>query len=43
MDSITIIYVPFRLPTLTYMGRITSELDESRTLPDDIDVRIELQ
>jgi len=44
MESITIIYAhTSSVPTLTYMGRITSDLDDFEDLPDTIDMRIELQ
>ena len=44
MDSITIIYAPTSsVPTLTKMGEITSDLDAFQDLPDNVDMRIELQ
>ena len=43
MDSITIIYEETSsVPTLTYMGEITSELSVFRNLPDDVDLQIAL-
>jgi hypothetical protein len=44
MDSITIIYAPTSsVPTLTKMGEVTSDLAAFETLPDRVDMRIELQ
>ncbi|OUE07613.1 hypothetical protein CMsap09_01595 [Clavibacter michiganensis] len=44
MDSITIIYEPTSsVPTLTKMGEITSDLDAFQDLPDDVEMRIELE
>jgi hypothetical protein len=41
MDSITIIYEETSsVPTLTYMGEITSDLSVFRTLPNDVDLQI---
>jgi hypothetical protein len=41
MDSITIIYEETSsVPTLTYMGEITSDLSVFRDLPDDIEFEI---
>lgn len=41
MDSITIIYEETSsVPTLTYMGEITSDLSIFRTLPDDVDLQV---
>lgn len=43
MDSITIIYEETSsVPTLTYMGEITSDLSVFRDLPDDVELRIAL-
>ena len=43
-DSITIIYAPTSsVPTLTKMGEITSDLSEFRSLPDNVDMTIELR
>ena len=43
MDSITIIYEETSsVPTLTYMGEITSDLSVFRDLPDDIEFEIAL-
>jgi hypothetical protein len=43
MDSITIIYEETSsVPTLTYMGEITSDLAVFRDLPDDIELQIAL-
>lgn len=42
-DSITIIYAPTSsVPTLTKMGEITSDLDAFKTLPQNIDMKIEV-
>ncbi len=44
MDSITIIYEETSsVPTLTKMGEITSDLDVFENLPDNVEMRIELQ
>ncbi|PPH01534.1 cyclophilin-like fold protein [Rathayibacter sp. AY1H3] len=44
MDSITIIYEPTSsVPTLTKMGEITSDLNAFQDLPDDVEMRIELE
>jgi hypothetical protein len=44
MDSITIIYEETSsVPTLTEMGEITSELSVFRDLPDNVEMRIELE
>jgi hypothetical protein len=44
MDSITIIYEETSsVPTLTKMGEITSDLAVFRELPDNVEMRIELQ
>jgi hypothetical protein len=44
MDSITIIYAPTSsVHTLTKMGEITSDLAALEKLPDNVDMRIELQ
>lgn len=43
MDSITIIYEETSsVPTLTYMGEITSDLAVFRDLPDNVDLHIAL-
>ncbi len=43
MDSITIIYEETSsVPTLTYMGEITSDLAVFRSLPDNVDLLIAL-
>ncbi len=43
MDSITIIYKPTSsVPTLTKMGEITSDLSVFESLPENVDMRIEL-
>lgn len=43
MDSITIIYEETSsVPTLTYMGEITSDLSVFENLPDDVDMLVEL-
>ena len=43
LDSITIIYAPTSsVPTLTRMGKITSDLSFFEDLPDNVDMRIEL-
>jgi len=43
-DSITIIYAPTSsVPTLTKMGRVTSDLAAFESLPDSVDMRIDLQ
>jgi hypothetical protein len=44
LDSITIIYAPTSsVSTLTKMGDVTSDLDAFQNLPDNVDMRIELQ
>ena len=44
MDSITIIYEETSsVPTLTEMGEITSDLSVFRDLPDNVEMRIELE
>jgi hypothetical protein len=44
MDSLPIIYAPTSsVPTLTKLGEITSGLDAFQNLPDNVDMRIELQ
>lgn len=44
MDSITIIYEETSsVPTLTKMGEITSDLDVFENLPDNVEMRIQLQ
>ncbi|MFU8946181.1 cyclophilin-like fold protein [Mycetocola zhadangensis] len=41
--SITIIYErTTSVPTLTYMGEITSDLSQFENLPDDVDMLVEL-
>jgi hypothetical protein len=43
MDSITIIYEETSsVPTLTYMGEITSDLSVFESLPDDVELEIAL-
>lgn len=43
MDSITVIYEETSsVPTLTKMGEVTSDLNVFKSLPDDIEMRIEL-
>ena len=44
MDSITVIYEETSsVPTLTKMGEITSDLDVFANLPDNVEMRIELE
>lgn len=41
-DSVTFIYEPTSsVPTLTKMGKVTSNLADFRSLPDSVDLRIE--